>query len=101
VKTKLFYCLICNSGGSTTQQIAHIGCTAPFYIVEAEVNFKMQKTRWGRLLDWLLEDPNYALAFLGGVIINAILIPHFHLSLGETIVESTSWGFLLIRLLKA
>ena len=100
MKTKLFYCLMCNSGGSLVEKIAHLGCTAPFYIVEAQVNFKMQKTRWGRFLDWLLEDITFWLAFMGGVIINTLLMPHFHLSLSQELLESFCWGFLLIELLK-
>jgi hypothetical protein len=98
IVSKTFFCMECKTGPFSVDEILQHGCLPPFKVLESIITCTKKPLR--RFIDWLLQDITYGLAFMGGVIINAILIPHFHLSLGQSLLESFCLGFLLIRLLK-
>jgi hypothetical protein len=79
--------------------LANHGCDHRYILGGIVSTFK--QTSWRASIDYILSlDIECGLAFMGAVIINVILLPHFHLSLGETILESATLGFLLMRLLR-
>ena len=101
VSTKIYFCLHCNAGSISKDKIEHKECQSPFYIVEADVSFKVSRTGWKRFVHWLLSlDIGYGLAFIGAVIINAIVLLHTDLSFNVRLFESFCLGLVLIRLLK-
>lgn len=63
---------------------------------------KIFNQHWqARLLEWFLGiDLIYYLAFMAGVIINALLVSHSGLTDGERIVEAVCMGIILMRLFK-
>jgi hypothetical protein len=102
VKTKIYFCLSCNNGGLTKEKITHDGCQQPHYIVQADVIFNMiHRTRWGRFLSWLYaRDIGLGLAIIGMVGLNGMLMQHFQLSIGWSVVEGLCFGLAIPRLLK-
>lgn len=100
IKKKLFFCLNCDNSAFSKEKVTHKDCDAPFYIVEADVSFRLRQTRWERFIDWLLQDITFWLAFMGGCVINTLLLPHFHFNFTQALLESFCWGFLLVGLLK-
>lgn len=104
---KKIFCLSCRKRFDTDQGFSDHPCSSIFKMTDGLITIEMSEstgqklTRWERFIDFILSlDIECGLAFMGGVIINVILLPHFHLSLGETILESASLGFLLMRLLR-
>jgi hypothetical protein len=60
-----------------------------------------KKSLSGRFFDWFWSvDWDEILAFFGLVTMNCLLIPHFHLTLAQTILESFSWGLAIPRIIK-
>lgn len=101
VDRTLFFCVKCNNFAFSKEEITHQECVSPFKIVEVGINFKLNRTRLGRITHWFYSlDLGFIFAFTGAVIINAILLPHFNLSLGVSTLESFCLGMVLIRLLK-
>lgn len=101
IKKEIFFCLACHASAFSREKIIHEACGLPIHIVEAQVNFKMPRTRWVKFCDWFFSiDIGYGLAFMGAVIINVILLQHFNLSFKQGLLEAFCLGFVLIRLFK-
>jgi len=102
ITTNIYFCLTCNEGGLFPQKITHTAeCKAPYPIVEANVTFKAKRKGWNKFLHWFFsQNWSYGLSFMGGVIINSLLVPHFNLSFPASLLESFAVGCLLIGLLR-
>ena len=102
-----FHCLCCSMNFVEEQAANAHPCNSSFMMKNGVISVDISKftglkrTRWGRFFDKFWEiDWGWCLAFTGLVVMNAILLPHVHLTLGETILESLALGFAIPRLLK-
>lgn len=101
LKKNIFFCLNCNASAFSKEKIIHEDCDVPSYIIQAEVIFTMNRTRWRRFLDWFFShDLSLGLAILGIVVVNTVLVTHLHLSVKECLIEGLGLGFAIPRLLK-
>jgi hypothetical protein len=97
----IFFCLKCDASSFSKETLVHNGCQNQFYIIEADVTFRKSRTRSNRFLEWFFsKNISLGLAFLGAVLINAVLISQMHLSLGQVTLEGLGLGFLLPRIIK-
>lgn len=104
---KEFFCLACKTRFENEMQCNDHGCFHGFMMIDGKLSIelsdvlKLKRTRWRRFCDkfWSI-DWSWGLAFSGVVVINMVLLPHFHLSFGETIIESFALGLALPRLIK-
>jgi hypothetical protein len=99
MKCKIYFCLGCNKASLVKEEIADHGCDQK-YALQGTIAV-VKQIPWRRFIDFLIRcDFYYGLAFTGGVIINALLLPHFNLSFKLQLLESLCVGFVLIRLLR-
>jgi len=98
IVSTIFFCLTCKNGPFSEETVRDHGCPLPLEVIQNTIT--CTKKPWARFLDWILQDITFWLAFMGGVIINSLLIPHFHLSFSQELLESFCLGLLLVGLLK-
>jgi hypothetical protein len=95
--TKIYFCMQCVNASTSPEKVEHKDCLSPFKLVEATVTFDLKRTRWGKFVHWFGSlDISYWLSFMGGVILNSILVPHLNLSFSVSLLESFCVGCLLI-----
>lgn len=101
MKTNVFFCLSCNNAGNTKDNINHKDCPPTAHIVEAEVTWKIARTWKQRFLKWLYSrDIGLGLAMLGAIVLNAMAMDYFSLSLCQSILEGICFGLVITRILK-
>lgn len=106
---KRFFCLWCKGSFESEQDImAHTHPCDPMFkmmngtiTVELSETIKMKRTRWGRFMDKIFSwDISFGLAFMGLVIVNAIVMTKLGLNFKLSLVEGLAFGFAIPRLLK-
>ena len=99
--TKIYFCMQCVNAGVSPEKVEHKDCSPPFKLVQATVTFDLKRTRWGRFTHWFWSlDISYWLSFMGGVILNTILVPNLNLSFHASVLEAFCVGCLLIGVLR-